>query len=94
MIAGGNEDKASKQTIGFQCLVPMAPGQFTVPPSALAYAQASPPIDPKYPNMITIDGMLMVLTEPYGGFPTFTAQGVDKAVVSFGTMDLKTVRFQ
>jgi uncharacterized protein (TIGR03437 family) len=94
MIAGGNEDKAAKQYIGFQCLAPMAPGQFTVPPSALAYAIASPPIDPKYPNLITIDGLLLVMTEPYGGFPTFSASGLDKAVVSFGSADMKTVRFQ
>jgi uncharacterized protein (TIGR03437 family) len=95
VIVTGNLDRNTDQYIGVQCLVPMAPGQFSIPSSYLSRIPTSPPPNnPDHPDWMSIDGLLIVKTQPYGTYSAFGAQGIDKAVLSFGSLDVKTVRFK
>jgi uncharacterized protein (TIGR03437 family) len=89
MIAGGDTDpNDSTLTDGFVCLAPMAGGSFDVPVQSLAAAPVSTA------SLFGPSGKLMVIAQAYGSFPTFTATGLDKAVVAFATMDVNFVSFK
>jgi uncharacterized protein (TIGR03437 family) len=87
LISGGNTDPVTKQMSGFVCMAPLRPGRFEVPTSALAMVPPSPASPPD-----AQDGVLIVNTQPFGTYPTFTAQGIEKAIITFGTMEIKTLR--
>ena len=89
VVAGGNTDpNDSTKTDGFVCLAPMQPGSFDVPAQYVVTAPKSAS-DAMFP-----DGMLMVVAQPYGTYPTFTATGLDKALVTFAMMDIDFVYFK
>ncbi len=89
LIAGGNSDPVTKKAVGFECLVPLAAGSFTVPVASLTTVPASPANKPD-----TVDGLLIVGAIPYGAFPTFSGPGLDMAFVTYGKLVLRTTRFQ
>jgi uncharacterized protein (TIGR03437 family) len=89
LIAGGSTDQKSKASAGFFCFVPGGDRTFTVPPSVLGNLPAS--VGAKPEDSL---GALLFGTLPAGGYPTFTAPGLDSGYVFYGSMSLKTVPYK
>ena len=86
LIAGAGANSDTSAAAGFFCFVPAAPGQFTVPASMLANLPAS--------SSGSAIGALVVGSVPSGGYPTFTASGLDFGMIINATLSAKTVALQ
>lgn len=90
VIAGGTNDESGKNSGTFYCLAPAADGRFTVPASVLATVPPTPPAAAG----LDASSSLVVGSMVWGNLPTFSAPGLDRGHILYGTVSAKSVNYK